>query len=138
MIDNSNRILINVYGAPRSGSTMLDVMLGAAKGAISLGEVAAWYRIGKFCGDALAPSDAPPDIRGRWSALEMVSERNFHRRAFDKFDSRVLIDSSKDWYWILDVYNKFNANKFFIVNVVIYRKPLGFAYSNWKRGHEWK
>lgn len=39
-----SKTLINILGAGRSGTTMLDLMLGNDNNSFSLGEVHAWFR----------------------------------------------------------------------------------------------
>lgn len=111
---------------------MVDLMLGNGDRAFSLGEVYAWFRpfrthhfsINCSCGQKNCP----------WKKLKTLKQREFHRKCFEILDVDILVDSSKDLTWVID--NNIQAGKdgFEVFNVLLYKEPIGFFYSYWKRG----
>jgi len=124
--------LINICGTARSGSTMVDLMLGNDPRAFSLGEVHAWFRpfrthhfdIICSCGQNNCP----------WEKLKTLKEDEFYQRSFEILDVDILVDSSKNLTWVID--NNIQARKdgFDVSNVLLYKEPVSFFYSYWKRG----
>lgn len=128
-----DKVLVNILGAGRSGTTMLDLMLGNDSESFSLGEVHAWFRpfrahhfeIDCNCGDV--------DCK-YWSAIKGIPQSSFHVKAFDQLNVRFLIDSSKSLPWVIDN-NKWAGDQGIkVVNIVIYKPLTSYAYSIWKRG----
>jgi hypothetical protein len=129
---NKNRKLINICGTARSGSTMVDLMLGNDLRAFSLGEVHAWFRpfrthhfkIVCSCGENNCP----------WDKLKDLSELEFYQKCFSILDVDILVDSSKSLPWVID--NNIRARKegFSVYNILLYKDPVSFFYSFWKRG----
>ncbi|WP_321492487.1 hypothetical protein [uncultured Desulfobacter sp.] len=128
----NKRKLINICGTARSGSTMVDLMLGNDPRAFSVGEVHAWFRpfrthhfnIVCSCGQNNCP----------WEKLKTLKEQEFHKKAFGILDVDILVDSSKNPSWVIDnnVWAKENGIKVF--NVLLFKEPVSFFYSFWKRG----
>lgn len=124
--------LINICGTARSGSTMVDLMVGNDNRAFSLGEVSAWFRpyrthhfkINCTCGHQNCP----------WNQLKTVKERDFHKRCFEILDVDVLVDSSKSIPWVIDNNLKAMEDHIPVYNVLLYKDPISFFYSFWKRG----
>lgn len=124
--------LINICGTARSGSTMLDLMLGNDPRAFSLGEVYAWFRpfrthhFNIIC--SCNQNNCP------WEKLKTLKEYEFYKRSFEILDVDILVDSSKDLAWVID--NNIQAKKggFDVSNVLLYKEPVSFFYSYWKRG----
>jgi hypothetical protein len=124
--------LVNIYGTDRSGSTMLDLMLGNAPDAFSCGEVSAWFRpyrkhharIDCLCGQELCP----------WAKLKDVRESDFHATTAHELNVRFVIDSSKDVCWLIDSHGWAHRNGLSTVNLLIWKDPIDLAYSYWKRG----
>jgi hypothetical protein len=127
------KTLVNILGAGRSGTTMLDLMLGNGRRAFSLGEVHAWFRpfrrhhrrVDCNCGR----SDCP-----YWSRILAVPENRFHTKAFERLGVDFLIDSSKNLAWVIDDIGWANANGTRVVNIAIYKPMHDYIYSVWKRG----
>jgi len=127
-----NKKLINICGTARSGSTMVDLMLGNDARAFSLGEVHAWFRpfrthhfeIVCSCGGNNCP----------WDKLRDLSEQEFYQKSFSILDVEILVDSSKSLPWVID--NNVRARKegFSVYNILLYKDPISFFYSFWKRG----
>jgi len=125
--------LVNVCGAGRSGTTMLDLMLGNSKRAFSCGEVFAWFRpwepehhqIQCSCDEDPCPV---------WEEIKVGPEYRFHRDVVDIVGVKRVIDSSKDLAWIRDSNRWAPDNGMRAINVLIWKEPLELAYSWWKRG----
>jgi len=125
--------LFHIYSTSRSGSTMADLMLGNDPRAFSLGEVHAWFRpfrthhfkIICSCGQKNCP----------WGNLESLKkEHEFHKKAFDLLDVDILVDSSKNLPWVIDNNIWAKKNNITVHNVLLYKEPVNFFYSFWKRG----
>src|SRR4051812_23621524 len=92
--DHAAPVLVNVCGAQRSGTTMLDLMLGSGDRAFSCGEAYARFRpfeprhhrIDCACGESPCPV---------WAQIADLPEEHFHRGVADRLGSRAVIDSSK-------------------------------------------
>ncbi len=127
------KTLINIFGTARSGSTMLDLMLGNGDKAFSLGEVYAWYRPFRkhhfklVCGCGKYPCPY-------WEKIQKVSDKKFHNETFDLLNVDFLIDSSKDLNWGIDNNLWARKNGIKVFNILLYKKPINFIYSIWKRG----
>ena len=125
--------LIKVCGAGRSGTTMLDLMLGNSRDAFSCGEVIAWFRPWRKhhfelecqCGQN------PCSV---WEKIAYVQESDFHESLFSKLDVNFVIDSSKELCWILDSQKWAVSKKIATYNILIWKNPINLAYSHWKRG----
>lgn len=127
------RTLINVCCPGRSGSTMVDLVLGNANNAFSLGEVYAWFRpwrkhhftIRCSCGQT-------PCFY--WEKIKNHDESKFHARAFEDLGVDFLIDSSKNMAWIVDAHRWGRREGFRVFNLLLYKEPVDIIYSHWKRG----
>ena len=122
-----------ICGAPRSGTTMLDLMLGNSDEAFSTGEIYAYFRPFRkhhfnpvcCCGD--------PDCEV-WRELLHVPESRFHANILAQTRYRYVVDSSKDLRWVLDSNIWAQEQGIDCHNVVIWKDPVDLAYSYWKRG----
>lgn len=127
------RVLINVCGDGHSGTTMLELMLGARADAFSCGEVFAWHRpwrpehleLDCSCGQRPCPT---------WERLRETTEGRFHRHVADELQVRRVVDSSKDLRWVADANRWAERADMRALNVVIWKEPAELAYSWWKRG----
>jgi hypothetical protein len=125
--------LINVCGAARSGTTMLDLMLGNALDAFSCGEVYAWFRPWKVhhfklecrCGQNPCPV---------WEGIKNVPESQFHATVFKELDVNFVVDSSKELCWLIDTQEWAVANGIKVFKLLLWKNPIDLAYSRWKRG----
>lgn len=125
--------VIYVCGTARSGSTLLDLMLGNAPDAFSLGEVFAWFRPFRTHHFQINCSCSSPNCP--WHRLKHFPETEFYERSFKFLGVNTLIDSSKNIPWIIDG-NIHNARRLIITyNVLLYKDPLSHYYSFWKRGY---
>ena len=126
--------LINVCSVGHSGSTMLDLMLGHADNAFSCGEINAWFRPWRphhlhltcSCGRLPCPY---------WEQIKDYPEQVVHKKIAETFNVDYVIDSSKELCWVVD--NNFRARRLGmrVVNVLIWKDPVSYAYSHWKRHH---
>jgi hypothetical protein len=126
--------LINILGAERTGSTMLDVMLGNGDGCFSCGEVSFWFRPMRKHNYILDCSCGESNCE-IWAKLKNLKEEEFHEFLLLKY--QFVIDSSKNLVWIIDNYCRINS-KFQIINLVIYKDIENVIYSHWKRNNDIK
>jgi hypothetical protein len=125
--------LIMVCGASRSGTTMLDLMLGNSERAFSCGEIYALfrpYRTHHFDPDCSCGTKPCPV----WSKLGAVNEKQFHSAALAQANIEHVIDSSKDLNWVLDSNRWASRQSTPVKNVLLWKRPIDLAYSHWKRG----
>ena len=125
--------LINIAGTSRSGSTVLDLMLGNAPEAFSCGEVSAWFRpyrrhhfvVSCPCGQKPCPI---------WQKIKDVPEENFHAAVIKRLHVNFVVDSSKDLCWLIDTQEWAISHNINIHNLLIWKDPVSLAFSYWKRG----
>lgn len=113
--------IIFVGSADFSGSTMLDMMLGNGPDCFACGEVYALFKekdIGCSCGKG---NDCPV-----WSPIKEMGNKHFHK----DLNSKMVSDSSKVESWIESHY-KFGDHV-----ILIYKHPLNYLFSCYKRGHQ--
>lgn len=135
--------VIFVTGTSRSGSTLLDRMLGNAYNGLSVGEVFALFR--PYSSHHLLSKTKGCQYNNQeskfWSFIKQEGERKVYQQLFDKLEHiDFIVDSSKDPLWVKDQikYSK-NAN-YEIIPIIIFKTPVEFAYSLHKRGEieNWK
>ncbi len=127
-----NKKLINICGTARSGSTMLDLIIGNDQKAFSLGEVNAFfrpYRTHHFNPVCSCAKDYCP-----WPKLRSLKEMDFHKKCFEILNVDVLVDSSKTLPWVIDSNIWAKRGGYSVYNVLIYKEPISLCYSFWKRG----
>lgn len=126
--------LVSVCGTSRSGSTMLDLMLGNAPDAFSCGEVAAWFRpfrrhhfrIECSCGQDPCPL---------WQDLARLPAQGFHAGVAERVPAEFVVDSSKDLAWLIDSQRWAGDRGLATYTLVLWKDPIALAHSFWKRGH---
>jgi len=132
-ISGRRRVLF-VAGVSRSGSTLLDFVLGNRPDGFSLGEIYAWHR--PFRVHHRSPTCA---CGRRWRECEVWQRigrppaRRLHRSVADIVEANVVVDSSKNLSWIRDAYRWASANDLDPHVVLSWRPPRALAYSYWKR-----
>ena len=131
---SANRKLIMVCGAARSGTTMLDLMLGNADDALSTGEIYALFR--PFRVHHWNPVCSCGEVNcAAWRGLLDVPERDFHANILrTRPDINYVVDSSKDLRWVLDSNVWANDAGIPVENVVLWKNPIELSYSYWRRG----
>jgi len=126
--------LVMVCGAARSGTTMLDLMLGNSEDAMSTGEISRLFRPFRkhhknpvcSCGEIDCPV---------WRDLTEGPESVFHENIFLKRPAiKFVVDSSKDLRWIFDSNIWADRANLPMVNVVLWKDPIDLSYSYWRRG----
>lgn len=127
------KTLINILGAGRSGTTMLDLMLGNDEKSFSLGEVHALFRPFRKHHFRIDCNCGNQDC-SYWSAVKNLKESKFHAKAFDVFDVDFLVDSSKNLAWVIDTCDWADENHFRVLNIAIYKPLVSYVHSVWKRG----
>lgn len=129
------RRVILICGTSRSGSTMLDLILGGANGAASLGEAYRVFRSSKSHAAQIPVCRCGLPECPVWSELGSSSESEFHLRAFEVLGSSVLIDSSKSLCWAYDVISWARSSAAFeVACVLIWKQPSNHIASFEKRG----
>ncbi len=126
--------VILITGTGRSGSTLLDMMLGNDQKGISLGEVVAFFRPYRphhilknkncFCENEGCTF---------WRDMKKGGEKDLYRNIFDKTSADFIVDSSKNPLWVKDQIKYSKKREYKVYPVIIYKTPLEFAYSKFKR-----
>lgn len=125
--------VVTICGTDRSGSTMLDLILGNANNAFSCGEVSAWFRpYRKHHLKIACPCNQNPCPI--WAKIKNVPESKFHATVVKELGVNFVIDSSKDICWVMDVQKWAVKGNLRAQNIVIWKSPIELAYSYWKRG----
>ncbi len=125
--------LVTICGTDRSGSTMLDLILGNAQDAFSCGEVSAWYRpYRKHHFDIRCSCKQNPCPI--WDRIKDAPEDQFHASLVTELGVNFIIDSSKDICWVIDLQKWAGSGNLKVQNIVIWKNPIELAYSYWKRG----
>ncbi len=128
-----NKKIIFIGSASRSGSTLLDMILGNDPNGFSLGEVYAHHlpwRDNHFnsictCGDNEC------DIR---KSLNTLRPSTLYSSIFESMKKSFIVDSSKVIFWILRGNRLAKKKGFDAINILIYKDPLSLAFSHFKRG----
>lgn len=128
-----SKTIINVLGAGRSGTTMLDLMLGNDDRSFSMGEVHAWFRPFRKHHKTIDCNCGDPDC-DIWNKVKHYSEAGFFKNIFSELDVDFIIDSSKFLPWIIDQNDKLYQSEIKIVNFIVYKPIINYVYSVWKRG----
>ncbi len=129
------RTIVLVGAVGRSGSTVLDLMLGNRNDARSLGEVSACFR--PFRSDHLEPYCAcglPLTQCWAWRGVEFRRARRFHGAFLDVTGTTIAVDSSKSIEWILDVNRWYRGTDVRVRNVLLWKEPKELSFSLWRRG----
>jgi len=116
-----------------SGSTLLDLMLGNGERCFSTGEVKAYFRPRKRSHLSMDCSCGNPEC-GIWSEAKKKGEKELYDYLCDSQNSDTIIDSSKNIDWIKDQ-QKYTGRRFDHKYVLVYKHPLNYLFSNYKRGY---
>jgi hypothetical protein len=130
-----DKMIIFVGGSAFSGSTILDMMLASGKEGFSIGEACAVFF--PYRKHHLNPKCGCGNDRCRlWTDLIKDKPRNLYRNIFERYpEKRFIVDSSKDPYWIRSQVSAQKNNGIKIKHVVIWKYPVEFAASQFKRGN---
>ncbi len=126
-------VITNILGEGRSGTTMLDLMLGSATDAFSVGEVYAWLRPWRTYHYQLKCSCGQDPCR-IWQEIRSVPEEFFHSKLSKLVEKTHIIDSSKNLNWVIDNNIRAQNQNNRVFNILIYKHPIDSYYSFWKRG----
>ncbi len=127
------RIVLLVIGTSRSGTTLLDAMLGNADDAFSCGELCPKFR--PWRPHHLTPRcvcDASPCPV--WERLADAEEQNIHLTIMQRLGVRFVVDSSKETSWAADVHRYCAIGGLGIHNIAVHKKPANLVQSYLKRG----
>lgn len=111
---------------------MVDLMIGNDERAFSLGEIHAWFRPFRSHHFNIICSCGREDCP--WRLLKTLKEREFYKRCFEILDVDVLVDSSKNLPWVIDNNIQSINDGIAVYNILLYKDPVSFLYSFWKRG----
>jgi len=134
--DGRRQVLL-IAGVSRSGSTVLDFILGNRPDGFSLGEIYAWYRpfrdhhIDPQCSCGRQWRECPV-----WRRVGRPRARHLHRTVADALALTTVVDSSKNLTWIRDAFQWAIADEMEPHVVLSWRPPQEIAYSYWKRGED--
>ena len=132
------KTLINILGAGRSGTTMLDLMLGNDVESFSMGEVYALFRPHRKHHFSIDCNCGDPECE-YWVILEKCREDEMHLKAFDILGVNYLVDSSKYLPWVMDSSKWVRKNdNVRVVNILIYKPVISYIYSIYKRGESFE
>lgn len=134
-MEASKRKVFLITGTGRSGSTLLDLMLGNDEKGLSVGEMHALFRPwrphhllknrGCFCDDKSCQF---------WSTMREKGERKVYSNIFNKFQEiDFIVDSSKKPLWLKDQLAYSTRKDYQLIPILIYKTPLEYAYSLYKR-----
>ncbi len=126
------RSVVLIGGTARSGTTVLDLMLGSSSSGFSCGEVGARFR--PYRRHHLDPrcrcGSHPCDV---WALLGDVPARQFHAAVADRLEARTVVDSSKSLAWVSDTVRWARKSGLHASSVLIWKEPKALAYSFYKR-----
>lgn len=124
--------IIYIVSTGRSGSTLVDVILGNTSQGHSLGEVYSLFRPFKkqhldkscICQDAECPFQ---------KVLETSTLNELHLDLLEKTNKSYLVDSSKDLNYLYQSVNSNLDKNVEMYFLLIYKSPISLSYSHYKR-----
>lgn len=128
------KTLVLVAGVSRSGSTIVDLILGNRPDSFSLGEIYAWYR--PFRSHHLDPVCAcgePLRSCPVWSEVGKPPPRHLHRDVAERLGADFVVDSSKNLGWIRDAHRWALSDGLQVQILMPWRGCKMIAHSYWKR-----
>lgn len=137
--------VILISGTNRSGSSLLDLMIGNSNNGLSIGEISRLFRPSKNTriSQMIDPNKwgLTNEIIKFWYDIKLQGEKDVYDNLFDSFDNlEFIVDSSKNPIWVRNQI-KYSKNKSYkLITIITYKTPLEFAYSLFKRNTEkyWK
>jgi len=128
------KTLINICGSERSGSTMLDLIIGNDPRAFSCGEIYALYH--PWRKHHFQPTCGCGRECEFLREFKRIREDQLYNLLFEKYGYDWIVDSSKDLTWIIDNQKWVMQNEGRVLNLVVWKKPTTFSLSFLKRGRE--
>ncbi|MFW5895260.1 MAG: hypothetical protein ACOCT9_00800 [archaeon] len=127
--------VILIGGTGRNGSTLLDLMIGNDPKGFSAGELYYLFRPNKpsvklnkgdcFCNKKNCSF---------WSSIkDKCNEKVIYDCLFNELNIDFIVDSSKNPLWIRKQINYGSNKNYEIIPIIIYKTPLEYAYSRYKR-----
>ena len=134
MKENNRKKIFQIASTEFSGSTMLDMMLANTQYGFSCGEIFAMFR-------PFRPHHFKPQCGCRyvgckfWDRVINYGENRVYEGIFNEAHQvDYLLDSSKDLVWFKDQEHYQKNTNYEIIRIVLWKDPLEYAYSCWKRG----
>jgi len=130
--------VILITGENRSGSSLLDLMIGNSKNGFSAGELFRIFRPIKTSEKIKINEpkvwEYDTKIIKFWNEIRKNGEKNVYENLFNSLENvDFIVDSSKNPIWIRNQL-KYNQKKTYkLIPIIIYKTPLEFAYSLFKR-----
>ena len=127
-----NKVLINILGPGRTGSTILHLMLANNDSSFAAGELYAlkWpWRSHHF-----HPKCFCNKSRCIWSEFSNIPDSEIHSKIFKDFD--YIVDESKFLPWVLDTNIWARHSNFKVMNVLLFKDLEEHIFSWWKRGFD--
>ena len=128
------KTLINICGSERSGSTMLDLIIGNDPKAFSCGEIYALYHPWRT--HHFEPKCGCGEECEYLKEFKSIREEQFHNLLFEKYGYSWIVDSSKDLNWIIDNQKWVIQNNGRVLNLLIWKQPATYSISFLKRGKD--
>jgi hypothetical protein len=130
----NNKKVIFVGGSAFSGSTILDMMLANGDDGFSTGEVKGLFYPTRL--HALSPECGCGDPKCvLWKEIKNFGDKNLYLEIFKRFPNvSHIVDSSKYPFWINSQTQYLISQGIDVKNVLIWKSPLEFAISRYKRG----
>ena len=125
--------VVNICGPGRTGSTVLDLMLGNGEDTFSIGEAYALYWPWRHRHLKPVCSCGDPEC-AVWGDLLDVDQSDFYPLLFEKTGAKYIIDSSKYLPWVLENNIQAEKNGYSTINLLTWKHPVELSYSHWKRG----
>lgn len=125
--------VIRIFGTERSGSTILDLLIGNDNQSISLGEVHFWFR--PYIPEHYTFKCTCGDVACEYlKNIKKLSENKLYTSTFIEYEKKLIVDSSKNFVWYQDTFKQnMNEKDIEFYNIVIYKEPHKYAYSKYKR-----
>ena len=120
-------------GPGRTGTTVLDLMLGNGNNHFSCGEVYAFFRPWRTHHRNPVCSCGNEDC-SVWERFSHIRERDFHKTVSDFYNVEWIIDSSKELSWLVDTQSWCSDSNINVINLLTWKHPIDLCYSHWKRG----
>lgn len=125
------RQVILVLGTGRSGSTIVDLIVGNDERGMSCGEVYAYFRPWRKMHRHPTCSCSSGARCSIFNKMRDLPEKGFHEHCLNALDKDFIVDSSKEINWAMDVNL---LSRIPVTNILVYKEPIDLAYSFFKRG----
>lgn len=125
--------IINICGTGRSGSTVMDLMIGSLEKTMSLGEINAYYypyrrhHISPLCSCEIEQCIT-------FNKIKNYSRKDVYNKLFEDNEIENIVDSSKSLFWIFENMKHLKGGSTEIFNIVLIKDFKSYAHSIWKRG----